>query len=439
MTQTTSTGPVHDGGRDLPGRTALGSAYWRVWWANTVSSIGDGACVTALPLLAVTVTTDPRLIAVVSAAFYLPWLLLSLPAGALVDRYDRATLMWRSQAVQTVVIAAIAVLAAIGRIDIAVLAAAGLLLGSAEVVFSNAAQAVLPQLVPAELLPKANGNLQVGLTTGESFLGPPLGSALFAAARALPFGLDAGSFAASAALLSRLPGRTRGNAVSPGAATAAAAGGMRARIAEGLRWLFRHRLLRTLAVILGVMGFCSQMGQAVLVLLATQTLHVGARGYGLLWSAAAVGSIAGGLANPALTRRLGQLPSLLIAMAATIGVFIGIGLAPNAVVAGLLMACNGFFVTMWNIVTVSIRQRIVPAELLGRVNSAYRMLGWGLMPVGALAGGFVAHLAGLRAPYVVGGIICAVTLVATLPALLRSWDRASPAPRAPGPEHLAAP
>jgi MFS family permease len=444
MTQTTSTGPVQDGGRELPARTALGPAYWRVWWANTVSSIGDGACVTALPLLAVTITTDPRLIAVVSAAFYLPWLLLSLPAGAVVDRYDRATLMWRSQAVQALVIAAIAVLAGIGRIDIAVLAAAGLLLGSAEVVFSNAAQAVLPQLVPAELLPKANGNLQVSLTTGETFLGPPLGSALFAAARALPFGLDAGSFAASAVLLSRMPGRSRGDAVSPGAvspsaAPAGAGGGMRARIAEGLRWLFRHRLLRTLAVILGVMGFCNQMGQAVLVLLATQTLHVGTRGYGLLWSAAAVGSIAGGLANPALTRRLGQLPSLLIAMAATVAVFIGIGLAPDAVAAGLLMACNGFFVTMWNIVTVSIRQRIVPGEMLGRVNSAYRMLGWGLMPAGALAGGFVAHVAGLRAPYIVGGIICAVTLAAALPALLRSWDRASPAGARAQAEHLPAP
>jgi MFS family permease len=425
MTQTTSTGPVHGGGRDLPGRTALGPAYWRLWWANTVSSIGDGACVTALPLLAVTITTDPRLIAVVSAAFYLPWLLLSLPAGALVDRYDRATLMWRSQAVQALVIAAIAVLAAIGRTDIAVLAAAGLLLGSAEVVFSNAAQAVLPQLVPAELLPKANGNLQVSLTTGETFLGPPLGSALFAAARALPFGLDAGSFAASAALLFRLPGRRR-DAVSASAAAAGAGGGMRARIAEGLRWLFRHRLLRTLAVILGVIGFCNQMGQAVLVLLATQTLHVGTRGYGLLWSVAAVGSIVGGVVNPALTRRLGQLPSLIIAMVAIVGVFIGIGLAPDAVTAGLLMACNGFFVTMWNIVTVSIRQRIVPGDLLGRVNSAYRMLGWGLMPAGALAGGFVAHVAGLRAPYIVGGIVCAVTLAAALPALLRSWDRASP-------------
>lgn len=390
------------------GRAALGSAYWRVWWANTVSSVGDGALVSALPLLAVTITRDPRLIAVVSAAFYLPWLLLSLPAGALVDRCDRATLMWRAQAVQGAVVAVIAVLAAIGAADIAMLTAAGFCLGAAEVVFSNAAQALLPQLVPADLLPKANGNLQVSLTVGETFLGPPVGSVLFAAARVLPFGLDAGSFAASAALLSGLP------RIPP----AHGAGGLRATIAEGLRWLFRHRLLRVVAVLLGVMGFCNQMGQAVLVLLATQTLHIGARGYGLLWAAAAAGSVVGGLANPAITRRLGQLPSLVVAMAATALAFAGIGLAPDPVVAGLMMACDGFFVTMWNIVTVSLRQRIVPGDLLGRVNSVYRMIGWGLMPAGALAGGFAAHVGGLRAPYVIGGIVCGVTLVAALPVLL---------------------
>jgi predicted MFS family arabinose efflux permease len=267
---------------------------------------------------------------------------------------------------------------------------------------------VLPQLVQADQLPTANGHLQVSLTVGETFLGPPVGSVLFAAARVLPFGLDAGSFVASAALLARLP------RITP----ASPAGALRARIAEGLRWLLRHRLLRVVAVLLGVLGFCNQMGQAVLVLLATQTLHIGPRGYGLLWTASAVGSVTGGLVNPVLTRRLGQTASLIIAMAADSVVFAGIGLAPNALVAGLMMACNGFSVTMWNIVTVSLRQRVVPGELLGRVNSVYRMLGWGLMPVGALAGGFVANAAGLRAPYTIGGIICAIALVASLPVLL---------------------
>jgi MFS family permease len=397
MTQTATSTPAR-----------LGRGYWRLWWANTISSTGDGAFVAALPLLAVTITRDPRLVSVVTAATYLPWLLLSLPAGAVVDRYDRATLMWRAQAVQAAVVALIVILIVAREADIAVLAAGGLLLGSAEVIFSNAAQSVLPALVPAELLAKANGSQQVSLTVGESFLGPPAGSLLFAAAAALPFGLDAASFAGSAALLARLP-RTK-----PAPRDGRNA---RAQIAEGLRWLARHRLLRVVAVLLGIYNFANQMGQAILVLLATQTLHVTARGYGLLLAASAVGSVIGGIVNPVLTRRLGLLPSLVLPAVIDAAAFAGIGLAPSPIVVAGLLAVQGFSVTMWNVVTVSLRQRIVPGPILGRVNSVYRMLGWGLMPLGALAGGFVAHAAGLRAPYVVAGLLCALATLVALPLL----------------------
>jgi MFS family permease len=386
----------------------LGLNYWRIWWANAISSTGDGAFVAALPLLAVTITSDPRLVSVVTAATYLPWMVLSLPAGAIVDRYDRATLMWRAQLVQAAVVAALAVAVVFRRADIEVLALGGLLLGCAEVIFSNAAQAVLPALVPPELLAKANGSQQISLTIGESFLGPPVGSLLFAAAAALPFGLDAASFAASAGLVARLPRIPQ----EPQQAK------IRAQIAEGLRWLARHRLLRVVAVLLGVYNFANQMGQAVLVLLATQTLHVGVRGYGFLLAAVAVGSVAGGLVCPWLTGRLGMLPSLIIGGAIDAAVFVGLGLAPDPAVAAVMLAGQGFGVTMWNVVTVSLRQQIVPAALLGRVNSVYRMLGWGLMPLGALAGGFVAHAAGLRAPYIVAGILCGLALLAALPLLL---------------------
>jgi MFS family permease len=407
--------------------TRLGSAYWRLWWANAVSYTGDGVLVSALPLFAVTVTKDPRLISLVSAAMFLPWLLLSLPAGAIVDRHDRVALMWRSQAVQFAVMGTATVLIMTRVAGIAVLAAAGFLLGCAEVVFSNAEQSALPALVPADLLPRANGNQQVVLTIGETFAGPPLGSALFAVRAALPFGLDAVSFAGSAALLAGLSRTARSRAAQPRSEQR-----MRAQIAEGVRWLAGHRLLRTVALLLGVSNFSSQMGQATLVLLATQTLHVGTRGYGLLWTAAAIGSVLGGLVNPAITRRLGLLPSLTVAMATFAALDAGIGLAPDFAVAAALMACNGFFVTMWNVVTVTLRQRIVPAELLGRVNSVYRMLGWGLMPLGALAGGFIAHAAGLRAAYVVGGVLSGAALIAALPALAgaasgsSSADKASP-------------
>jgi MFS family permease len=403
MTQTIASGTRRD-------RPRLGADYWRLWWANAISSTGDGAFVAALPLLAVTITRDPRLVAVVTAAGYLPWLLLSLPAGALVDRYDRAALMRRAQAVQAAVVALVAILVLFQVASIAVLGVAGFVLGSAEVFFSNAAQSILPALVPPGLLPEANGNQEVSLTVGESFLGPPAGSLLFAAAAALPFGFDAASFAGSAALLARLPRTSQGTGLPKAT--------IRAQVTEGLRWLRRHRLLRVVAVLLGVLNFANQMGQAVLVLLATQTLHVGTRGYGLLLAATAVGSVAGGLLNPMVTRRLGPLPSLIVAGAADAAAFVGIGLAPGPAVAALMLAGQGFAVTMWNVVTVSLRQQVVPAHLLGRVNSVYRMLGWGLMPVGALAGGFIAHAAGLRAPYIVAGLLCGLSLLAAIPLLL---------------------
>jgi MFS family permease len=392
----------------------LSRDYWRLWWADAISSTGDGAFVVALPLLAVAITRDPRLVSVVTAATYLPWLLLSLPAGAVVDRYDRATLMWRAQAVQAAVVTIIAVLVVAHQASIEVLAAGGLLLGSAEVIFSNAAQSVLPALVPPELLAKANGSQQVSLTVGESFLGPPAGSLLFAAAAVLPFGLDAASFAASAALLARLP-RT---GEAPKNAENAKHSRIRVQIAEGLRWLAGHRLLRVIAVLLGIYNFANQMGQAVLVLLATQTLHVSVRGYGLLLAASAVGSVVGGLVNPVLTRRMGMLPSLVLPALVDAAAFVGIGLAPNPVVVAALLAVQGFSVAMWNVVTISLRQRVVPGHLLGRVNSVYRMLGWGLMPLGALAGGFLAHAAGLRAPYIAAGLLCGLAALAALPLLL---------------------
>ena len=415
ITRGTTDGTKHD----TPTPTRLSRPYWRLWWANTISSTGDGAFVAALPLLAVTITRDPRLVSVVTAATFLPWLLLSLPAGAVVDRFDRATLMWRAQAVQAAVVAVVAVLIVVHEADIEVLAAGGFLLGSAEVIFSNAAQAMLPALVPPDLLAKANGSQQVSLTVGESFVGPPVGSLLFAAAAALPFGLDAASFAGSAALVATLP-RTRPTADSGSRPT------IRAQIAEGLRWLVRHRLIRVVAVLLGIYNFANQMGQAILVLLATQTLHVSTRGYGLLLAASAVGSVIGGLVNPVLTRKLGLLLSLVLPGVVDAAAFVGIGLAPDPVVVAALLAVQGFSVAMWNVVTITLRQRIVPGHLLGRVNSVYRMLGWGLMPLGALAGGFVAHAAGLRAPYIVAGLLCLLSALVTLPLLLAA-NRAAPA------------
>jgi MFS family permease len=397
-------------------RPRLPAAYWRLWWAAAVDNIGDGAFAAAVPLLAVTITRDARLISIVSAVTYLPWLLLSLPAGAMVDRHDRISLMWRSQAIQAIVVGVVAVLATLGLVGIPVLAVMAFGLGASEVVFTNASQAILPDIVPTPLLHKANGNQYTITTVGQLFLGPPLGSLLFALTIALPFGLDAGSFALSAALLATLPRRPHEHIGHPPIRTA---------VAEGLHWLTAHRLLRTLALLLGVNTFCYQLGNVTLVLLATQTLHLSARGYGLLLAGAAVGSVLGGLLNTRIVTRIGPVPALLAALAANVVIFAAIGISPDAIVLGGLLALNGFATTIWNVMTVSLRQQIVPAELLGRVNSVYRMLGWGLIPLGALTGGLLAHRFGLRAPYPIAAALRGTALILALPVLTTAIRPAS--------------
>jgi len=404
---------------DTTSRPRLPAAYWRLWWAAAINNIGDGAFTAAVPLLAVTITRDARLISIVSAAAYLPWLLLSLPAGAVIDRHDRVALMWRSQAVQAIVVAVVAVLATLGRVGIPDLAVMAFGLGACEVVFSNASQAILPDIVPAALLNKAKSNQYTITTIGRLFFGPPLGSLLFAVTVALPFGVDAGSFALSAVLLANLPRRPHKHAARPPVRTA---------MAEGLCWLTAHRLLRTLALLLGVNTFCFQLGNVTLVLLATQTLHLSARDYGLLLAGAAVGSVLGGLLSTRIVTHTGELPALLAALAANVIIFAGIGMSPDAVVLGGLLALNGFVTTVWNIVTVSLRQRIVPAELPGRVNSVYRMLGWGLIPLGALTGGFLAHQFGLRSAYPIAGALRGTALAFALPVLVAAARPASATP-----------
>ena len=384
-------------------------AYRRLQVANAIDSLGDGAFAAAVPLLAVTITHDPRLVSVVSAATFLPWLLLSLPIGAVVDRRDRVSLMWQSQVVQAAVVMLLAVMAAFGQASITELAVLAFVLGGCEVLFGNAAQSVLPDLVPKDMLHKANGQQYAVMTASQLFVGPPLGSLLFGIAVGLPFGVDAASFAISAALLATLPhARRKPVERQP----------LGRSIAEGLRWLMGNRLLRTLALLLGVNNFCGQFGNATLVLLATQVVHVSAGGYGVLLAGAAVGSVVGGMVNSGVVRRMGETAALLTAMAGMALTYLGMGLSRDAAMLGAFLALNGFLVTLWNIVTVTLRQRLVPSGLLGRVNSVYRMVGWGLMPLGAIAGGFVAHVFGLRAPYVLASALRIAVFALAVPVLL---------------------
>lgn len=393
-------------------RPRLPGGYWRLWSATGISNVGEGAYVAAMALLAVTVTQDPRLVSLVSTAAYLPWLLVSLPAGSLVDRSNRAALMWRSQLAQAIIVGIAAAFIAIGgtgTIGVPMLAVVAFTLGTLNVVFANAAQAVLPEMVPKTLLHRANGNQQTAIIAGQLFIGPSIGGLLFAAAAALPFGLYAAALALSAGLLAMVR-------PDPAAGPRPSAAGTAIR--DGLRWLARQRLLRTLAGLLSINMFCGQLANATLVLLAIQVVHVDKRGYGLLLAAAAVGSVIGGLAVGRVAVRIGAVPALVGALAANVIAMAGVGLSRNVLMLGTFLAINGLATTVWNIVTITLRQEIVPSELLGRVNSIYKMLGWGLIPLGTITGGLIAHEYGLRAPYLVASGVRGLALAVALPVLL---------------------
>lgn len=383
-------------------------AFKKQWLASGVSNIGDGMEAAAGPLLAASLTGDARLIAGVGVAQTLPWLVLSLPLGVVVDRANRRTLMVAANWVRCVLFALIALLTATGSISIGILIGIVASVGVCEVVFDMSAQAFLPAIVPADLLEKANGRLFATEVMCNSFVGLPLGAWAFVAASGTPFAVNAASFGLAASLVGsiRIPADESTHSMDNPPPSRS----FFAQLREGLTWLMRHRLLRTMAVMLGICNMATMMGEVLLVKYASDELGVTGAGFGVLLAVMSVGSIVGGLAGDSIGARFGTAPAMLVPYATFAAAAVAMGLfrnIPVAVAASLATAVAG---TVWNVVTVSLRQKIIPQDLFGRVNSAYRFLGTGFIAVGSLIGGFIANSHGYAAPFLVGGIIMTATL-----------------------------
>ncbi len=394
-----------------PASRALGRRYWRLWSASTASALGDGLRRVALPLLAVHLTTDPRQVALVAAAGTVPWLVFGLPVGTLVDRWDRRRTVWVVDLLRTLTVAVLAGAAAAGALSVALLVVVTFVWGTGELFAESAALALVPQLVAASQLERANGRLQAGEVTAGQFAGQGLGGVLFALALALPFALDAATFLLSAALVSTL--RTPTRRPLP----AASLRRLPAETAEGLRWLAGHRLLRILCVLLAVLAAVSGAFWAVAALYAASILGLGPTGFGVLLAVGAAGSLAGSLLAEPLAARLGTAGAVRLAVGVVTVATAGLAATRSPLVAGALLTVNGVAVLVWNVVTVSLRQAIIPDRLLGRVGSAYLFIGLGAQPAGALGAGLLAHAAGLRAVFAVSAALLAVTALATAPRL----------------------
>ena len=385
----------------------LGSAYWRQWTASAISNMGDGINGAALPLLALSLTRDSRLIAGVAFAAALPWFILALPVGVVVDRYNRQNLMVSTNLVRAALMTGLTITAATGTLAIWLLYLLLTGVGICEVVFDSSAQAFLPALVTPEQLPRANGRLYTAETITNFFLGQPFGAVLFAFAVGLPFGLDAASFAVAAVLVASirlrpgsLPAPVREHTKS-----------FRDEIGESLRALWRHSLLRTMALMLGAANLAGMLGVSIFVQFAVETLHVSERWYGALLALMAVGAVVGGLVGYRVVVGLGQSGALRLSFVTFGLASIGIGLSPNYWFVAAFSFVEALATTVWNIVSVSLRQQIIPSARFGRVNSVYRWIGTGSMALGALIGGQLAYHFGLRTPFVVGGGVILVAFV----------------------------
>lgn len=387
--------------------------------ATAVSNLGDGISALAFPWLASLITRDPLLIAAVAAATRLPWLLFSLPAGVITDRMDRQRLMVAADILRMILTLGVVGLilsappmplpeAASGALPLIIgLCAAGFLLGSAEVVRDNAAQTALPSVVDKRDLERANGQLWSVEQIMGQFIGPPLAGLLIALAVPAPFLVDAATFGVAAFLIWQIT-------LLPRVHIQQTTGFWR-QMKEGIDWMRGQPLILRLALMLGVLNFVTMMSATMLVLLSQEAMELEAAGHGFLLTAGAAGGVCGGLIAPKLVARFGAQTCVLGALLVLPVPFVILAITSNPWIAGSALFLEMAGGMTWNVVTVSLRQRLIPDAVLGRVNSIYRFFGWGTIPLGAMFAGFlVASLEGsigrevaLRAPYVFGAVVCA--------------------------------
>ena len=203
------------------------------------------------------------------------------------------------------------------------------------------------------------------------FVGPPLAGVLLAVGFALPFVVDAGTFAVSAVLVASITVRRR-----PVPAGTAERPPWRTEIAEGFRWLWRHPVIRTLALALGALNLLGNVATALFVIYAQEVLGTSTTAFAILGATSAVGGLIGGWAASAVTRRLGAGTCLSVSVVVMGLTTIGVGLVSSWLLAAALLSVGTFFIVVWNVITVSFRQSVIPEHLLGRVNSVYRFFGW---------------------------------------------------------------
>ncbi|MCA3442646.1 MAG: MFS transporter [Rhodobacter sp.] len=382
--------------------------------AAGMANLADGIATIVWVWVATLITRDAGLIALVPVALRLPWALFAIPAGLVADRVDRRRLIVAMDVLRAAAFAAAALAlwlatplpsvpsGGVSSVPLfAALCLSALMVGVAEVFRDNAAQAMLPAIVPEAGLERANARLWAVETIGNALIGPALGAMLLGVALALPFAANALAYCMAGLLVAGIAGRFHPRS-----------GGDAQRqlwwqeVTQGFAFLRGAPLLRLLALITGFWNMFDAMVMFALVLLVQEKLGLSAGDYGLLLAAAALGAIASGLFGDRIVRAMGAARMMRFALLSGAPFFAVMAFAQNGLVIGLALGMTWFWGTTWNIVSVSTRQRLIPDMLRGRVNSLYRLLSWGMIPVGSFLAG---QMISLTAPAL--GRIAAMELV----------------------------
>jgi len=375
-----------------------GGQFSRFAGAVGLANVADGIAIIAWAWTASLLTRDPLLIALLPAALRIPWVVFALPSGILADRADRQRLVVMCDLIRACVYAAAGAaivlnmpLAAapphslVNPVLYNALLGFGFIIGCAEVARDNAAQTMLPAIVAPSHLERANGQLQSIETIGNSMLGPATGSFLIAILLPLPFFVIAFSVLLAALVTASLKGSFRARKSETRA--------WQSELSDGFRFVVGNPMLRVLVLITGFWNFFAEMAIIALVLHVQENLKAGAMTYGFILAIGAVGGVAGGVLVAPLLKRFSyaSLAQWMNFVAAPL--FVAIAFAPSSVIVGAAMFFFSLSGVIWNTLSISYRQRVVPDEIRGRVNSVYRLFAWGMMPLGLVVSGLVVRWA----------------------------------------------
>jgi MFS family permease len=411
----------------------LGTEYRRIWAGNAASNLADGIIFVGIPLLALTLTHKPLAIAGLDISYTVPRILAVLGIGVLIDRAGRRRLLYLANFAQAAIFAVLCILQLAGAVSMPILYVIFASIGLIETLADSSAFAVLPQAVAAEGLDKANSQIAATQIVLDEFIGPPVGGLLFAIAAFLPMGINVLAFGVAGLSYFSL----RGSYAVPVGETHPRRT-IYADIKDGVIWLRRSQIILRLTVIGAIASIGYMIPFSYLVLYTNRVLGLNAVGYGLLLSASALGGLLGSWVAGRLRSRIGYGWSIVAALTLGAVAFVVVSVTTNVVVVAVALAGYICHAVVWNVLSSSVRQKIVPAEFMGRVGSVSRLLGLIGLAAGALAGGWLAGTFGLRVPFAVAAVLFVIASLLCVMTMgqFRIWEArqtmdASAAP--PGP------